>query len=347
MAIFNEQDFEELQNKQLTIHMQDTITITATTVSPLLQMDENGEQRKRYTYIEGLPYQEPFYSANGLRGLLRRVMTKDMIHFIKEKEPNFKIKADELYLYASGASTAKKSIENISWEEKIKLRAKSPILSLFGAGLSGIEGKTAVCDLVPISKMKKIRILKDSDNVEYKKIMPLTQKQTYFRTDDNIKKNMLTELVDQEDVSLWKENYNKLVTMSKELKKSGEKKKEENSHIAQIISLESILPNITLSSSINPLYGHNFTDIEIGLLLKALIEVSNMQLGASKRLGFGVLEWNIEFKSQTMFSTIVDKDYIFNREVIISKKCKEFINTYNKWAKTNYSSKIDIKSLLV
>ena len=47
-----------------------------------------------------------------------------------------------------------------------------------------------------------------------------------------------------------------------------------------------------------------------------------------------------------MFSSISDKDYIFNKSINISKYCKEYINIYDTWADENYDKHIDIESLL-
>jgi len=246
MAIFDDNDFDEVGHKHSTIKMQDTFNITATTVSPLMQMDQNGEQRKRFILVNGVYFNEPFFSANGFRGLLRRIMTKDMVEIIRKKEPNYKLKAEEFYLYSSGAATDRKSIDNISWEEIPKVREKAPILSLFGAGLSSISGKCAVSDLKPISSHKNIKIVQENDEIELKKIMPLTQNQIFFRTDDFLKDTILKPLVDFDDITSWQKNHIKAVQTSKEKKKSGETDKETDSNIAQVIDIESIMPNVTL-----------------------------------------------------------------------------------------------------
>ena len=346
MAIFNDKDFEELALKHTTITMKDTFNITATTISPLQQIDQNGEQRKRYQIADGIYFNEPFFSANGFRGILRRLMTKDMINIIRETKPNFKLKAEEFYLYSSGSSTDRKSIDSISWEKISTLRANAPILSLFGAGLSGISGKCAISDLKPITSMLQIKVLKN-DKMTKESIMPLTQNQIFFRTDDFLKDTMLKQFVDEDDIKKWKDTHVKAVSKSKELKKSGKTNKETDSNIAQVIDCESIMPNVTLSNSINPIHGHEFTDIEIGLILSALLEISKMQIGSQKRLGYGVLDWNIELNGESMFSTICDKDYIFNKTINLSTKCKEYIYIYETWARENYSSKIDIDSLIL
>ena len=97
------------------------------------------------------------------------------------------------------------------------------------------------------------------------------------------------------------------------------------------------MPNVTLTSSINPIYGQKFTDVEIGLLLKTLLEISKMQIGSHKRLGYGVLDWHVELYGQTMFSTICDKDYIFNKQHTCSSICNEYIEKYDNWKYENYA----------
>lgn len=336
MAIFDDEDFNEIKNKHTTLTMQDTFNITVTTISPLVQMDLNKNQRKRYVLVDGEYFNEPFFSANGFRGLLRRVMTKDMVETIRKTTPNYNLSAEDFYLYTSGAATDKRSLDDLSWKEVEELRVKSPILSLFGAGLSNISGKCAVSDLSPITAQKIVKTIQNGEE-SFKKMQPLTQNHTFFRTDSLLKNNnMFTALVDMVDIDSWKKEYDKSVQISKEKKKNNEEQSELNSHIAQIFECESIMPNVTLTSSINPLYGQKFTDVEIGLMLKTLFEISKMQIGSHKRLGYGVLDWHVELYGQVMFSTICDKDYIFNKQCSLSNICEEFLSIYDKWKKTNY-----------
>ena len=89
MAIFDENDFEEISTKYSTITMQDTFNITAITVSPLMQMDQNSEQRKRFILVDGVYFSEPFFSANGFRGLLRRVRAQKI--WLKSSEKKSQI----------------------------------------------------------------------------------------------------------------------------------------------------------------------------------------------------------------------------------------------------------------
>jgi CRISPR type IV-associated protein Csf2 len=338
MSIFNDQDFTEINEQYTTINMKNTFNITAITVSPLLQLDLNGKQRKKFVLIDDEHYLEPFFSANGLRGILRRIMTKDMVEIIRKKNPKFNLTPEDFYLYTSGSSTDKKSINTISWKKVEEIREKAPILSLFGAGLTGISGKCAISDLKPISSITRYKIIQNNDAVEIKKAIPLTNYTVFFRTDDLQKNTDMQNLVDQDDIKKWQNKYYKDVKISKSLKENGDINSEKTSHIAQVIEIESIIPNVTLTSSINPLYGHKFTDIELGLFLKALIELSKQQIGASKRLGYGILDWHIELNGESMFSTICDKEYIFNKKIEMSKKCSDYIHTYEEWADRHYES---------
>lgn len=338
MSIFNDEDFTEVNELYTTIHMHNTFNITAITVSPLLQLDLNGKQRKKFVLIEDEHYLEPFFSANGLRGILRRIMTKDMVEIIRKKDPKFNLTPEDFYLFTSGSSTDKKSINSISWKKINEIREKLPILSLFGAGLTGISGKCAISDLKPISNITRYKIIKNKDEIEIKKAIPLTNNTIFFRMDDLQKNIDLQTIVDQDDIVKWQKKYYKDVKTSKILKENGDAETEKTSHISQVIECESIIPNVTLTSSINPLYGHKFTNIEIGLFLKALIELSKQQIGASKRLGYGVLDWHIDLNGESMFSTICDKDYIFNKKIEMSKKSNDYIQTYEEWASRNYDS---------
>lgn len=56
MSIFNDQDFTEINEQYTTINMKNTFNITAITVSPLLQLDLNGKQRKKFVLIDDEHY---------------------------------------------------------------------------------------------------------------------------------------------------------------------------------------------------------------------------------------------------------------------------------------------------
>ena len=85
--------------------------------------------------------------------------------------------------------------------EKVnEIREKLPILALFGAGLTGISGKCAISDLKPISNITRYKIIKNKDEIEIKKAIPLTNNTIFFRMDDLQKNTDLQTIVDQDDI---------------------------------------------------------------------------------------------------------------------------------------------------
>ena len=42
-----------------------------------------------------------------------------------------------------------------------------------------------------------------------------------------------------------------------------------------------------------------------------------------------------------MFSSVSDKDYIFNKTINLSTSCIKYINIYENWADANYNKYID------
>lgn len=349
MARFNDEVFEETKKAE-TIVMKDMFKVTARTVTPLTQMDSNGKQRKRYLFSDGVNFEVPFYSASGFRGASRRIATVDMYNHIKEKYPDFSMGMEEFYLYTNGASTDKKSIEKITWMNTPKIRELAPVLSLWGGGLSAISGKLAMCDLTPSRIMYKTRI--DKEGAE--RGVSMIDKQVFFRGDDMRKSSMTQHLVDVDDVASWVEENNKKIADSKDKVKKA--KKEESSkkedlvndavNIQMPVEVDSIMPNVELVSSINTIGGKTLTNVERGLVLKTLIKLSTMQIGANVRYGYGVLDWIVEFEGEIAFTSIVDPDYVFDRKIFKSDKTLELIAEYDKWAEANYTDKIDIDSLL-
>lgn len=344
MPIFNEDLFKN-NKKRKEITMKNTINITAVTVSPLTQMDNNSGQRKRYMILNGINYEIPFFSANGHRGILRRIATTQMYDIIKSKQSDFVMKPEEFYLYTSGSSTDKKSIENVTWQTEQKVREASPILSVFGGGLSSLAGKSAICDISPSrSMLKEVTYMRDGEEIT--KGASLIDKHTFFRGDDLSKDSFTKRLVDADDIADWVKEHQIKIAESKAKKKADSNNKEEFVSIQMPIDIEAIAPNVTLTSSISTVNGKEFTNLEIGMLLHAIHELTSMQMGANVRYGYGVLDWNIELDGEPAIVVECDKDYIFNRETKVSEKAQALIDDYIKWGISNYTDKIDIDSIL-
>ena len=347
-SIFDTVQHEVNENKKYKeIIMNNVIELRVETATPFLQMDTNGEQRKRYVNEDGYSYKEPFWSANGLRGMLRRVATRDLIAAINKKEPDYKIDAENLFLYTSGAGADKKSIENVNSNNEAFVRASAPILSLFGAGLSQIAGKTAVEDF-KISSNEEKYVTYKRDDKEYA-TSKFLDSHTYIRDDTSIKQEILSEMIDQEDIKRWQEEHYKNVANAKNAKKDDKtgKTKESESNMQQLVTVESIKSGTKLVSSINPINYKEFTDIELGCLIKTLISASSLQIGSAKRYGYGRFNWDVSLNGEKLFYLKRDKDYTPYYELEITEKANEIVKVYEKWLDENATSEnIDIKKIL-
>jgi len=389
-----------------TISTKDTVKISATTITPLLQLDSRGKQRTKFVYEEDKSGSVPFFSANGFRGALRRVAFKQQVEAIKKKNPDFKLDAELYYLYTSGAALDKTSSlmgKYVNFETEKKVRENAPVLSLFGAGLSNLEGKIAVADLSPAKNVEKYRLLEkknESDSETW--VSKLLGHTTLVRADSAIaSKTLFDSIIDMEDINRWRNKYYGLVIIAKAAKNlikkaktgavniedlrkdleklkhnlekegdtvlleqletidveglfgeiedilkkgSNDKAKEENSHIQQLIDLEFIIPQVQLTSSINAKYGYELTDVEIGCLISALAELSTMQIGSAKRIGFGVLDWTVEVNGKILLESKSDPDYVLHKNVALSEDGKKYVQVWKKWLEDN-AAKIELPKI--
>jgi len=337
--------------------MQNVIQIKAVTMTPLTQIDSNGKQRSRYIYEDGHTGRIPFFSANGFRGGLRRMATRKQIEEAKRQDPDITITPDAFYLYSSGAALDKKALlpENLEYEEEVKIRKNTPILSLFGAGLSQIEGKLAVTDLVPSPDTERLIISEKKDGTVFA-FSPLMGEDTFFRSDSIDAASLWSKVLGKDLASIrnWRDEYMSVVAESKKEKEKANKKakkeekkeeaKEAFSHIKQPIDLKFMMPGVTLTSSIGSKFGFELNDIEIGCILNALLDLSMSQIGSHKRLGFGVLSWEVKLNGELMFETKSDKEYVLFKEVSLTDMGKSKIE---KWEEYLSEHAKDIKEPLV
>lgn len=387
----NERDIKNLRKEE--IKMENLFQITTKTVTPLLQIDENGQQRRRYIYENNMTGAVPFFSANGFRGALRRVAFKQQIAFAKEKNPAFVVSPELFYLYTSGGAFDKTSAiinDFINFKNEKTVRKNAPILSIFGAGLSNLEGKMSLTDLLPAADVEKFRTITTKDGEELA-ISNLIGNNTFYRADSaSTSEFLFNSLVDFEDVKKWTAEYYKKVIIAKvakkiasaldpkpnkdgkippkeksmakvekiikelnenlddeveitmvdieKMQKEGKLKaedKEEHSHIQQPTSVDFIIPGVTLVSSANTKYGVNFTDVEIGCLVSSMLELSKMQIGSAKRIGFGVLDWMVEINGNTMFEVKSDSNYLLKKNIQVSENGQKFVNIWQDWAREN------------
>lgn len=335
--------------------------IDFTNVSPLLQIEVNDAKKgtatmtkRMYQMVKGIDYPiaVPVFSSNAMRGVLRRIALEQIAQIGKENGYDPKISARSINLYASGDSGTVDAINKLSYFEVEKLRALSPLLSCFGAGLSGVEGKTAVTELRPdINAVIKI----DDDKIS---INTLVREMVSVRFDQTKRKDTIYSLIDVEDIKKWVENVTENSADFKEkkalqdaLKKAKEGKvrlsENEESRLQELENIKSIqsqiisskeyvVPNVLFHGSIATKRGFEFSKIEEGMIVLALYELAQRQLGSCKKDGFGVGDWTISHDELGDMEIKTNHEYILGKkEVKISEKMIESINLYKEWVKEN------------
>lgn len=336
-----------LNNKNIVVSKDikhsDVIELSFKTVTPLAQISPAGNgQTKRYRYDESGFLSEPFYSSNGFRGFLRRIAFIDLVHHILEKEPHYKPKADETYLYTSGSGGDKKSIELVDdFQKSEKVRAAAPILSLFGAGLSQLSSKAAIDDLViadtSVNATKEITTAKGVifRVSKYLDSMGATRK-------DSLKDDIFQYIIDQEDAVKVSNAIAKEAKEAKKAKSDGVETDAKQQNAQQIMDIEFIIAGTELKSSINPIGYKNFTEIEIGCLISTLVSASTHHIGAYKRYNFGRLDWNVSMSGEKLFTKEVDLRYVDSFTLTISDTAKRYIALYKEFLNNNIKSGDDI-----
>lgn len=331
--------------------------IDVTTVTPMLQIEPTASNNKdkltmasnvvtkkrRFATENGKFVDVPFFSANGYRGILRRNITKEIFENISKKDgKKFGIKS--IHLYSSGGGTSNDGLKSLSYQETNDLREKNPFISCFGAGLSDIDGKLSVSDIIPVNK---------TYNIDY---------QYAVRFDDTQRASILTPLIDMEAVQKHNEELDKLRLATKSLVKKEESLKklqieysnnpsdellEEINELKiavaeerdskgmsyqQVYKAEMIFPNTQMSSSIGTRAGYELTELEKGMILFGLIQTSQQSIGSYSRIGWGTNIWEVKnSEGITLFKTTPDSKYILQKHTEITEAGRAILKPFEGW----------------
>lgn len=245
----------------------------------------------------------PIFSANGIRGVLRRYATFIMNSRLKERHQDYSLSNESLHTYNTGAGKGVKFLDSLNYKESEKFRALNPIVSLFGAGLSGIEGKLAISNLTPSELPTKGSYL---------------DKIFCVRFDETSRKTINTPFINMESVLQWKEEQARLAQERRAARaaKADNVQSEQERLDAmqqQTYMLEYIIPGVELNMSIRAKKGMALSDLELGVLYAALCELSKSQIGSHTRLGFGVLNWNIGTADESLIVAKANDKYILDK----------------------------------
>jgi len=330
------------------------VTFKVKNITPICQIEGNREERIEHLNMQlntitiktitklfnGYPVDIPIYTANGLRGLYRRVCGELLIEEYLNKGNN--IKAEDFHLMMAGGGSNYQS-QSLEIEEKVK--ELNPVISVFGTSLA-IEGKLIVTHLEPEDALIKV-IEKDDTSFA---ISQIVKRMIFIKKDDILQKTKFGRFLTREDVIAW-EN---IVTKSQEKRKEERKKdieliqeKTKKEAIQSILAKNYIIPNVTFKGFLSTKF--DLTEIEEGMLIKGFEKLVHQMLGSSANLGFGICDWDITLNDTGSKIIAKSKDEnIFEKELdlLLSDEDKKKVDAFEKWLKDIKQENIEISKIL-
>lgn len=318
------------------------ITLTVKTVTPMCQIEGNTKiQNMDYITIKqmskiinGNIVKIPIYTANGFRGLLRRKASEILAQ--KAMEKGIDIKTTDFHLMFAGGGN---NFQKQPLEVENRARELNPVVSLFGTSLA-VEGKLSVTHLEP----------KNVENYVNDYGTSLVEKMVFIKKDDLLDRTKFSRFVKYEDIIEW-EKHNKEEIAQRNADRSIEKEKEDKVKKTTIKHIQGrfyVIPNTEFQGYIG--YKYPLTDIEYGLLLKALEAITDEQLGSTKNLGFGICEWKINTADGTSEIVSVPKRdnlYESDKNVFYDEDEEKAVEAFEKWLENISKENIEISKVLI
>lgn len=338
------------------------ISLDVKNITPLLQIDSNIKKRYKelgnaevdtvvdtvtqktmMQFYEGLPVEIPYYSANGLRGLLRRVASSILVE--KYLEKGNEIKADDFHLMFAGGGN---NFQTQPFEVEDRVRELNPVISVFGTSLA-VEGKLMITNLEPTNPAVKIIEKKNKDDeVEVYAISQILQTLFFTKKDDVLQKTKYGRFLKKEDIVEWEKKV--LETQEQRKKERNDKEidtKTKKVAIQAFLAKNYIVPNTKFKGYIKDKYP--LTNIERGLLIKALERIVYEQLGSNSSVGFGVCDWSININNKSKVLAESKEENIFDKDlnVKLSKEDKEAVKEFEEWLENIDKKNIEISKVLI
>ncbi|MDQ1339794.1 MAG: hypothetical protein QG567_948 [Campylobacterota bacterium] len=326
-----------------------TYRIIATTVTELCQTQESGTVNgvptlhimKKNKIEDGKLGRYPYYSGNSFRGIMHRVIA-DYV----SKKIGVKLSATDYHLnYAGGGS----NFQAQTIDTAQKARELNPIISVFGASLA-IEGKLMVSNFEPVEKFwreteKGFRFSGLVDTLQYTKKDDLISGSTVDR---------FTLVVSDEDkaeyVELNGEIQEARAEAREKIKSGGDAEKIKKASIQSFNKAECIIVGAELDGFIGE--KAELTQVERGMLLKALELMMGEQLGGLRNKGYGVMSYAVKQESEgsvrEVMNSVKNENDIFNPIVntMFSKDEREALEAFEKWLAAATLENLEISKIL-
>ena len=344
------------------------LKVNFTAVTPLMQIetmetrrDKEGAEKSVTAIKTRTIYDEeigglvklPVYTGNGFRGLLRRKMSEILLEEALEK--GIKINTTDYFLMVAGGGA---NYQKQEFDIVQKVKSLNPVISLLGTSLA-IPGKLIVTDFMPAdyrSYLYEFKSKNAEDNgEEFQDNVPmvrygcsLIQTRTFTKKDDILNQTKFGRFLSKEDVKAWEETIEKERAEKENNKNKKSEDKKERKTIQSILNAEYIIPGTKFTGYIS--FKEPITDLEYGLLLKGLANLTYEYLGAGSSNGFGIANYNIydDVTGGEVIFSLVSSDNLLKRTLSTpqSEHESKCISLFEDWLSKLSDDNINVSTLM-
>lgn len=332
--------------------------IKFTTATPLCQIDEGGEviKIKRMPVIVSVDgnapktLRTPIYTANGFRGMIRRVGYELILEALFKKGSDHKAIGGptNFHLHNAGGGNNFQG-QPIAIENKV--RELSPLVSVFGASLA-VEGKLIVDNFIP----KRETGTGDYDYCygvvasgerEGSLYSNIVAERTFVKKDDMLDHTGNAQYMEEKEVSDWEVFASDNQALRAQTKDKSDKERVKKETIKHIQSQEYVIPGVEFYGSIEEKIP--FTDLEKGMMIRILERASKKRLGAGANTGHGKVEYSISFMNGCSLNTAVKQPngITVTTNLQLNEEGNRCVGIFDGWLENITEENIQLDKILI
>jgi len=282
--------------------------------------------KKREELIDGKWGKFPYYTANGHRGMMHRVIADIVMSKAAEKGISMEGEITDFHFLTAGGGS---NYQNQPLAVELEARTLNPIISVFGVSLA-VEGKMMNSNLVPEDKQYREQAGKDTLRSK------LIGYETFIK-EDSVGKEIGKKFLSQDEIDEYLEDVSDVqeARAQERNSKDGSEKKVKKLSIQAFNAREFIQTGAELIGYIGS--KENFTDVEKGMLLTMMEKMMPERLGGGSNNFKGVVTYKITTEVdggvRDVMSTEVNSNNLSNPIITTNYDKDELscIAAFDKW----------------
>jgi len=250
----------------------------------------------------------PFFSAESIRGMVRRATAKEVMRRIIENSNGKKFSPKTVHMFIDGGLTSlSKGLTFDLWSE---WREKFPFAYIFGVGLA-LPGKLVIQDALPIIDKEYVHLSECNDECIAK--VKQIRRTTISGTKDDIlnRESYIYDFISLEDVKKWEDEATQVAQERTEATKKNIEEKESKLSSQSWQEIEYVAPGSEFRSEIT-VSDNDLTNAEIGGIVVVFSKLAEIRrIGANQRKNWGLFNFNgkltAEINGEKLTATAVRK----------------------------------------